>query len=172
MRDLKHGLDPKKPTSGPLKQRARDAIKRILKLKGEPHYVAMGMAVGVFAGATPTIPFHTVIAFVLAFVLRASKAAAVIGCWVGNPITIPFFYLGSYRVGTFLWGTKIPYNEDNEALSNLLDQGLDAILTMITGSLFLAFPLAIAAYFITLKVFRTIRLRKSNPNHPIRKPQR
>ena len=46
----------------------REFIQRAKTLQGDPHYIAMGMAVGVFVSLTPTVPFHTVIAIFLAFI--------------------------------------------------------------------------------------------------------
>ena len=80
----------------------KDFVERFKKLQGEPPYIAMGMAVGVFVSITPTIPFHTVIAIALAFILRGSKPAAAIGVWFCNPVTLPLFYLASYKTGMFL----------------------------------------------------------------------
>ena len=77
----------------------RAFIANAKTLQGDPHYVAVGMAIGVFIGITPTIPLHTVIAVALAFVLRGSKPAAIIGVWFANPITIPLFYWASYEIG-------------------------------------------------------------------------
>ena len=71
-------------------------IIRIKRLNGDPHYVATGMAIGVFVGITPTIPLHTVLALALAFLFRVSKVAAALGVWCSNHVTIPFFYYWSY----------------------------------------------------------------------------
>jgi len=59
---------------------------RVKKFQGDPHFVAMGMAIGVFVAATPSMPFQTAIAVALAFILRSSKAAAAIAVWLSNPI--------------------------------------------------------------------------------------
>jgi hypothetical protein len=59
-------------------------MNRTKALNGEPRYAAMGMAVGIFVSATPTIPFQTLIAVALAFIMRGSKAAAAVGVWLSN----------------------------------------------------------------------------------------
>ena len=74
---------------------------RIVRIKASPHTVARGMAVGVFVGCLPVIPFQTVIALALAVVLRCNKLAAALGTWVSNPLNVPFFYYGLYKVGIF-----------------------------------------------------------------------
>jgi len=149
------------PIKNRLKQRLHDFIERAKKLQGDPHYIAVGMAIGVFVAITPTIPFHTAIALGLAFMLRGSKAAAAIAVWVSNPVTIPVFYLGSYKVGNFILGNSIPFDPKYESLSELAKLGLDATIAMMVGGVILGIVPGIAAYFITRKVFSTLRLRKA-----------
>jgi uncharacterized protein (DUF2062 family) len=134
---------------------------KIKSLKGDPHYVALGMAVGVFVSVTPTIPFHTVIALVLAFALKASKPAAVIGVWFSNPITIPPFYYGSYKLGMLLLGRNIAPAPDIHTLQEMLKHGLDITFAMILGGALLGILPAIGAYFLTRHFFRKLRVRRA-----------
>ncbi|MEW6672870.1 MAG: DUF2062 domain-containing protein [Thermodesulfobacteriota bacterium] len=144
-----------------LKRRFHDLIERAKKLRGDPHYIAVGMAIGVFVAITPTIPFHTAIALALAFILRGSKPAAVIAVWVSNPVTIPFFYLGSYKVGNFILGNSIPFDPKYESLAELAKLGLNATIALMVGGVILGIVPGIAAYFITRKIFTTLRARKA-----------
>jgi uncharacterized protein (DUF2062 family) len=143
------------------KYNLREFVKRIKKLEGDPHYIAMGMAIGVFVGITPTMPFHTVIAVALAFILRGSKAAAALGVWFCNPITAPFFYLGSYKTGMFIFGNSAPFDVKYESILELLKLGMDVTMAMIAGGVILGIVPGIAAYFITRKIMTTIRSRKT-----------
>ena len=59
-----------------INNRIRDFILKAKRLEGDPHFIALGLAIGVFVGFTPTIPFHTVLAVALAFLFKGSKAAA------------------------------------------------------------------------------------------------
>ena len=142
------------------KDNLREFIKRAKTLQGDPHYIAMGMAVGIFASLTPTVPFHTVIAIALAFILRGSKPAAAIGVWFCNPVTIPFFYLGSYKVGMFILGKSIPFDQKYESITELMNLGMDVTIAMVIGGVILGILPGIAAYFITRRIFKHIRLRK------------
>jgi len=143
-----------------LKRRLHDFVERAKELQGDPHYIAMGMAIGVFVAITPTIPFHTALALALAFILRGSKAAAVIGVWISNPVTIPIFYLGCYTVGNFILGNSIPFDPKYESISELARLGLDVTIVMMVGGVILGIVPGIAAYFITRKIFTTLRARK------------
>ena len=136
-------------------------VKRIKKLPGDPHYIAMGMAIGIFVGITPTMPFHTVIAVALAFILRGSKAAAAIGVWFGNPISAPFFYLGSYKIGMFIFGHSAPFDVKYESVLELLKLGADVTVAMVVGGIILGILPGFASYFITRKIIKTIRSRKT-----------
>ena len=145
-----------------LREKIRHFITRFKQLNGDPHYVARGMAIGVFISVTPTIPFHTVIALALAFVLRGSKAAAAIGVWFSNPITIPLFYKGSYDLGISILGNSAPFSTEYESILELLKLGADVTIAMITGGVILGILPAIAAYFITRRIFIKLRLRKKS----------
>ena len=144
------------------KNNSREFIDRFKKLQGDPHYVAMGMAIGIFVSITPTIPFHTVIAITLAFALRGSKPAAAIGVWFCNPVTAPFFYLGSYNAGMFILGKSAPFDVKYESVLELMKLGMDVTIAMITGGVILGILPGIAAFFITRKIFTKIRSRRKS----------
>jgi uncharacterized protein (DUF2062 family) len=143
------------------KYNLREFVKRVKKLEGDPHYIAMGMAIGVFVGITPTMPFHTVAAVALAFILRGSKAAAALGVWFCNPITAPFFYLGSYKTGMFIFGNSAPFDIKYESVLELLELGMDVTIAMIAGGVILGILPGIAAYFLTRNIITRIRSRKT-----------
>jgi uncharacterized protein (DUF2062 family) len=149
-----------------VKQKIKDFVVQARQLQGDPHSIATGMAIGVFIGVTPTIPLHTVLAVALAFIFRCSKLAAIIGVWVGNPITIPFFYLGSYQLGAFLFNISTPFNPDHISINQLMELGLEIAVAMNIGGVLLGIPFGVAAYFVTLKAFKSMRERKRNADIP------
>ena len=140
-----------------IKLKTKNFIHRFKRLNGDPHYVALGMAIGIFVAVTPTIPFHTLIALSLAFICRASKPAAAIGVWISNPVTIPVFYYGSYKVGMHVMGICSPFDENRIDISELLNQGVEITVAMITGGIILGVIPGIAAYWITRKIVTAIR---------------
>jgi uncharacterized protein (DUF2062 family) len=139
------------------------ALRRLLRyhwlkfrrLQEDPRKVAGGMALGVFIGITPTVPFHTVAVLSLAALLRVSPVTAFIGIQIGNPLTIPAIYLASYKVGQFLLyrGKPLVFPEtfSFKAWIAVLWQG---------GGLILAIPPAIVAYFLTLWIVQRHHRRK------------
>ena len=127
-------------------------IIHVKRLNGDPHYVATGMAIGIFVGITPTIPFHTVLALALAFLLRVSKVAAALGVWCSNPVTIPFFYYWSYKIGIFVMGTPNHYNVENRSFFDLWRAGHEIAIAMLLGGAVLGILPAILSYAVTLKI--------------------
>lgn len=145
-----------------LKINYKEFVERFKTLQGDPHYIAVGMAVGVFVSITPTIPFHTVLAIAMAFILRGSKPAAAIGVWLCNPVTLPLFYIASYKAGMLILGKSIPTNIRFEQVNELMKMGMDVAVAMIVGGVLLGIIPGIATYFITRKAIEIARSKKSN----------
>jgi len=160
MNDKKMAINADKTPSSGWKQKIRDFIQKAKTLQGDPAYIAKGIAIGVFVGITPTIPLHTGIAIILTFIFKASKPAAVIGVWSGNPITIPFFYMGSYKIGMALIGKHAVLDKSYFTIQGLLHHGIKTTVAMILGGMLLGILPAIASYFISLKFFTAVRERK------------
>lgn len=151
----------KKPPvfTGP-RERFSQMLVRMRQLEGDPHYIGLGMAVGVFVSITPIIPLQTVVAIAFAFLLRGSKSAAVLGTWLSNPLTIPLVYYANYKLGCVLLGYEktldsITFN----SFSQLMELGLDVIWAMVVGGVVIGTMLGAVAYFVTLRVFISIRRR-------------
>lgn len=145
-------------------------IKRTLKyhwlkfrrLQGDPKKLALGAAIGVFVGITPTIPFHTFLILGLAPLMRASVLAAYMGIWISNPLTWVPQYLLAYEVGRYLLfrgePLNIPAQTDLAAFLDLLWRGG---LALQVGGVLIAVPPAIVSYFITLWSLKRYRQRRA-----------
>ena len=77
--------------------------KRMLRLRATPHAIALGVAAGVFAAFLPVLGLHILIAAALAWLLRGSMIAAALGtAMIGNPLTFPLIWGGTYALGRLL----------------------------------------------------------------------
>jgi uncharacterized protein len=83
---------------------SRYVIYRLRRLSDSPHAVALGFAAGVFAASTPFIGAHMVMAALLAWVIGGSLVAALLGTFIGNPLTYPLFWYSTYEVGELMLG--------------------------------------------------------------------
>jgi uncharacterized protein (DUF2062 family) len=129
-------------------------IKKILlTCGGDPEYVARGLAVGVFIGITPTMPFQTALALGLAALCRGSKPAAVLGIWSGNPLTTPLFYAGSYRLGLLLLGQPAAaLSFQQQSFMEIVKSGADLCCAALAGGAILGILPALAVYYVTRAV--------------------
>lgn len=133
---------------------------RVMRQPGSAHYIAMGMAAGVFVGFLPIIPFQSMAALVVAFIVRGSKLAALAGTWVSNPVNmIPFYYM-LYWVGNIFWHTDIVIDPHHLELVRMMEQGCDLVVVMSLGGLILGIPAAILAYVITFRAVNAYRQRR------------
>jgi uncharacterized protein (DUF2062 family) len=135
---------------------------KFLRLQDNPQKIAWGMALGVFIGITPTVPFHTVMALTLATLLRVSPVAAFLGIQAGNPLLLGPIYLASYKIGQFLLYSGAPLKlPETYTLKNFLLLLWQGGLALQVGGVVLAAPPALASYFLTLWVVRRYRQRKA-----------
>jgi uncharacterized protein (DUF2062 family) len=133
----------------------REFLRQLKELRGKPHEIALGMAIGVFIGVTPTIPLHTILAVSLALLVRGSKLAAALGVWVSNPLSIPVFYYGSYRIGQLVLGFPGISLPDDRSLLAMAGLGGKIVGAMLLGGTILGVIPAIATYVLTLKLARS-----------------
>jgi uncharacterized protein (DUF2062 family) len=77
-------------------------LKRVLRLSGTPYAIAAGCAAGVFVSFTPFIGFHVLLTAALAWIIGGNVLAGLLASVVGNPLTFPFIWAGTYEIGQFL----------------------------------------------------------------------
>jgi len=154
---------------------------RFMRLRGSPHSLAMGTALGIFIGISPTIPLHTVGIIGVTLAMRASTLAGLIaGTVVCNPLTLaPQYYL-CWKVGDMIFPDRLSWERIKTVLEVLKESGFldslkslshlstDAILVMLTGGFVIGLPLAVAGYFISFRFFVTLREQKRRKHilHP------
>ncbi len=144
-----------------LKKRFRNFYERFISLKGEPAQIAAGLAIGVFVGVTPTIPFHTVIIVLIGLLFRQNITAAYLGSWlISNPLTIPLFYLSQYELGRFLLGMeRCRFEFTDYSLGTIAALGWKILLPLLTGGILMAPFFAVPAYFVARRLITSIRAR-------------
>jgi uncharacterized protein len=103
---------------------ARYYYLRFLRLQDHPHVLARGVAIGLFIGGTPTMPFHTVLTLLLAVILRGSKLAALIaGFVITNPLTVFPIYFLCWWLGSLLTGSDLCWEQIDMVLSSIYAGG-------------------------------------------------
>jgi len=144
-----------------LKRRFRIFYERFISLKGEPAQIAAGLAIGVFVGVTPTIPFHTAIIVLIGLLFRQNITAGYLGSWmISNPLTIPLLYISQYELGRFLLGMeRCRFELADYSLGAIAALGWEILLPLQTGGILMAPVFALPVYFITRRLITSIRAR-------------
>jgi uncharacterized protein (DUF2062 family) len=147
-------------------RRFRYIYLRLIRLRGHPHELALGMAFGIFTGMMPIIPFHTIVAVSLSLVFKASKITAAAGVWICNPVTIYLVYKYCYRIGSFILGfdenTKIVgpavealnHGELLDVVAEILSAGGMVAAAFLLGGIVLGIIFAPPSYFIFFYLFK------------------
>ncbi|MDF1607732.1 DUF2062 domain-containing protein [Hoeflea sp. YIM 152468] len=143
-------------------------LKRVLRLTATPHAIAAGVAAGVFASWTPLLGFHFLLAFALAYVLAGNMAAAAIGTGFGNPLSFPFIWALTIKLGNMLIGVETGAHQKQvnlEALLRHLDikQLWDPVLKpMLIGAIPPGLVSGITFYILTYWTVRAFQLRRKS----------
>jgi uncharacterized protein (DUF2062 family) len=129
--------------------------RRVWRLSGTPHAVAIGVAAGAFASFTPFLGFHFVIGFALAWVLRGNLIASAFGTFVGNPLTFPFIWVGTYDVGYWLLqGSEAP-TDPELTIDMFSGQALEGLLPVLVPMLVGGIPLGLVCAGIVYYLIRS-----------------
>lgn len=156
-----------------LRRTARYYYLRFKRLQGTPYSLAMGAALGISIGITPTLPLHTVLIVGTTLLLRVNTIAALIAATVvSNPLTFAAQYYLCWKIGDMLLPHRLTWERLQHVLALLKDAGfvegikilshlsIDALLVMLTGGFILAVPLGIATYFLSYRFFDHIQKKR------------
>ncbi|MEF2231010.1 MAG: DUF2062 domain-containing protein [Pseudodesulfovibrio sp.] len=134
---------------------------RLMRQNSSPQNMAMAMALGMFIGALPIIPFQSVIVIALAFFLRVNKLAAWLATCYSNAATMVPFYYFLYIVGSAVTPFHVAFDPTRLEMEQLLSAGWEVFAVMFTGGLAFGIPASVATYFLTLYIVRGYRRRRA-----------
>lgn len=162
-------------------------VRRLERLQASPHQVALGCAAGVFASITPLLGTQMVLAAILAFAIRASIPAALIGTFFGNPLSWPLIWGGTYTAGCYMLGIENVLTFSG--LEYYLTRFVDALATwspdvidhavrlvwpvfkpMLAGSLLVGFIAAIFIYYTLRPVIAAYQKTRVTAHLPASAP--
>jgi uncharacterized protein len=130
---------------------SRYVVYRLRRLSATPHAIALGFAVGAFIAVTPYIGTHMVMAALIAWAIGGSMVAAVLGTFLGNPLTYPFFWFASYKIGNIMLGahgTKKHIDLSHGIFQSSFDKLWPILKPMALGSIPLGLAIAAGFYFL------------------------
>jgi uncharacterized protein (DUF2062 family) len=149
-----------------LRQHFVGQIQKFKQLQGNPRYLARGVAVGVFIGFAPVMPFKSVLIITLTVLLSGSTIAGLIICTlICNPLTyVPLYYIAWYIGDLLLPGRAswevlhttvltILHSSMTDALAQSAQLGLQTVIVMLAGGCLIGVPFALASYPIAYRIF-------------------
>lgn len=129
------------------------AYERFLKIRGNPHEIALGFALGLFVGMAPCMGIQTVIAVFFASLLKWNKISAAVGVWISNPISAPFLYGFTFYVGSLFTGVAESFRPagvfDFSYLYQIVLKAREIFWTLTLGGIIVGFPVAVLGYYLS-----------------------
>lgn len=145
----------------------RYVVHRVRRLAATPHAVALGFAVGVFISSTPFIGFHMLLSSIVAWLVGGSIVAALLGTFIGNPLTYPIFWVSSFELGSLMLGRG-----DNEVSLDLskgifeTEQIWEILKPMTLGSIPIGLALGLLSYVIVRPAVNAYQHRRRELRPP------
>jgi uncharacterized protein (DUF2062 family) len=141
----------------------RGFYNRFVRIRGTPRQISLGLALGVFIGMSPFMGFHTVVAVMLASLVKWSKIAAGVGVFITNPFTAPFIYPLTYRLGAEVTGFSDPSLLrklfESGGFIELIKDSPMIIVDLIVGGIVIGLPLAAISYSVAFHLVTRARMR-------------
>lgn len=133
------------------KDKIKEHFKEVLETKTSAHSIALGVAIGTFIGIIPT-PFFSVLLGVLIILIfkKTSKLGLFGSLAFWNPLTIPFTYYLSYKIGNILFG-NLPVIKYNVII---LDQIYNFSRRFLVGNLIVAIGFSLLCYGLTYLIIK------------------
>ncbi|MEJ8573671.1 DUF2062 domain-containing protein [Microbaculum marinum] len=130
--------------------------KRVLRLSATPHAIAAGFAAGAMVSFTPFVGFHFIMAGVFAFLLGGNVLASAFGTAFGNPLTFPFIWTLSYRVGRWILNDTGQHPAASHLGVDLRSQSLEVVWPVLKPMLVGAVPLGVITWIVFYFLIRSL----------------
>jgi len=141
----------------------------LMTLPDTPHNIALGAAIGMFFGFTPLFTMKTLLAFLITWLFRANKTAAVITVTLHDILLplVPAMFFWQYKLGMWALYHRLPQRPGFRRVSLGDFMEWTTFLTVgrpiLVGSLFFAVPAGLLVYFGLRAVLIRSRARREAP---------
>ena len=160
--DIINTMKHKRDKKNPIIKFLRYLKLKILRISGEPSRIALSFAVGAFIGVMPTFGIASFLSIAVAAGFKLNIIATVLGSWVSNPWTAPFFYASGYKIGEIIIN-KFPFLifhfhfiHKGTKLFKLVVSGQKLIL----GGIIISVAISILCYYFVLETIKIHRYEK------------
>ncbi len=169
MTDIRRHIPPQKPKQ----EKSRDWwtgskrwlrywYLRLMRQNSSPKSLALALALGMFIGALPIMPFQTVVILFFAFFMRVNKLAAWLASCYSNAATMVPYYYFLFLIGKAVTPfDSVVFDPSQLEMKQLIASGWEVFVVMFSGGLVFGIPAAILTYFLSLFIIRRYRQRRA-----------
>jgi uncharacterized protein len=150
----------------------RAFVRALLQLDDTPHSIALGAAIGMWIGITPTPSIQMVLVLVTAAVTAPfftfNRTAGLVMVYVTNPLTMIPIHWGCYKVGTLFVAGNMSYDRVRQLFAPENSQGfwhsaglvaVEIGWPLLVGTLLVGTVLALLTYPAVLWLVRKYQER-------------
>jgi len=139
-------------------KKLKEHFKEIAKTKTDPHYIALGFALGALLAILPTPGFSILLGLAIIVIYpKISKYALLIAMVVFNPLVNIPLYILSFKIGNMLFSSE-PIIKYNIVILNTL---YNFSRRFLVGNIIIASTDAVTGYFVTKKVAKVYQHRQN-----------
>jgi len=139
-------------------KKLKEHFKEIAKTKTDPHYIALGFALGALLAILPTPGFSILLGLAIIVIYpKISKYALLIAMVVFNPLVNIPLYILSFKIGNMLFSSE-PIIKYNIVILNTL---YNFSRRFLVGNIIIASTAAVTGYFVTKKVAKVYQHRQN-----------
>lgn len=144
--------------------RMRLKLKMMLSLDVSPQVLAKTSAIGALIGISPYVGTQTYIALFISSYFNLPVYPLMIGVYITNPVTIPFIFAFTTKVGLIILGMDSSFTFDwgNVTISSLFEAGKTLFIPFIVGTHFVGLISAVLTYFIIYFIAKHYKVYKGN----------
>lgn len=142
---------------------SRYVVYRLRRLSDSPHAVAVGFAAGVYSAVTPFLGTHMIMAALIAWAIGGSIVAALLGTFIGNPLTYPVFWYSTYEVGNLMLGGTVAKQRidlSDGIFQSSLEQLWPILKPMSLGTIPVGLALAALSYVLVKPMVEAYQHRR------------
>lgn len=142
---------------------SRYVVYRLRRLSDSPHAVAIGFAAGAFSAVTPFLGTHMIMAALIAWAIGGSIVAALLGTFIGNPLTYPVFWYSTYEVGNLMLGGTVAKQRidlSDGIFQSSLEQLWPILKPMSLGTIPVGLALAALSYVLVKPMVEAYQHRR------------
>lgn len=141
-------------------ERFRTTLTQVLRVDDTPHRLALTFSVGVFLGMSPLVGLHTVIALLLAWLLRLNRVVILSGVFINNPWSVIPIYTFNTWIGTKLFSTNLTVTEvdwNAITLGNIVSDLKQLVVPFVAGCTLVGGLSALLCYVIVRRAAESAR---------------